>query len=290
MGNFHRTSGTSLHGKTVFSLNKEHFSENIIRDDELKQKVKEIAGISFERKLTAAVYTGKIPKEEYEVKKYFLENDKNDFVLPLYVIQNLNSKTEKTLVWLPEAGKQDVLENPLLTELLAKNFTIVTADLPDIGELSDPEFRGDGFVKGVPFNYTFGANLVGKSIPGIRAEAIDLLNQFVQSQFPDTKVDALAEGGLSEALLHYSVLKQGISKMVLEHVLESNRSLIQTEYYDPRLAYNVVPGSLPFYDFPDLVKLLPSGSVKVINPVNAKGEETCKNESDSTILEFLNRE
>lgn len=282
--------GTSLKGETVFSLNQKYFSKNVVSENELKQKIQEISGITFNQVLTAAVYTGKIPNEGFEIKKYFLENDKNKFVLPLYVIQKPNSKIEKALIWLPEKGKQSVPDNPLIPELLANNYAIIVADLPDVGELSDPEFRGDGFVKGVPFNYTFGANLVGKSIPGIRAEAIDLLQQFVHSKFPDIKTDGIAEGGLSEALLHYSVLKKGISRMILKHTLESNLSLIQTEFYDPQLAYNVVPGSLPFYDFPDLVKLLPPGSAKVINPVNAKGEETGKNESDSTILEFLNRE
>lgn len=282
--------GTSLKGETVFSLNQKYFSKNVVLENELKQKIQEISGIKFNQILTAAVYTGKIPKEGFEVKKYFLENDINNFVLPLYVIQKPDSKTEKTLVWLPEEGKKNVPDNPFIPELLAQNYTIIVADLPDTGELSDPEFRGDGFVKGVPFNYTFGANLVGKSIPGIRAEAIDLLMQFVNSKFPGIKTDGLAEGGLSEALLHYAILKKGISKLALNHTLESNLSLIQTEYYDPQLAYNVAPGSLSFYDFQDLVKLLPANAVKIINPVNAKGEETGKEENGSEILKFLNRQ
>ena len=279
--------GTSLKGETVFSLNKKYFSEKKIPDSQLKQKIKKISGIDFNRKMTAAVYTGKIPKNGFEVKKYFLENNKNDFALPVYVIQKPNTKTEKTLIWLSDEGKQDIPENSLLPELLKQNYTVVAADLPDIGELSDPEFRGDGFVKGVPFNYTFGANLVGKSITGIRAEALDLLMQFADEKFPGIQTDGLAEGGLSEALLHYTVFKNPFSKIMLKHPLELNRSLIQTEFYDPQMAYSVVPGSLPYYDFPDLVKLLPAGSVKVIEPVNAKGEKMGKDEGNSVILDFL---
>jgi cephalosporin-C deacetylase-like acetyl esterase len=279
--------GTSLKGETVFSLNQKYFQKEGVSKNELIQKIKEISGIEFNRKMTAAVFTGKIPKEGYDVNKYFLENNKNDFALPVYVIQKPNTTTEKTLIWLPENGKQNIPDNPLLMELLDQNYTVIAADLPDIGELRDPEFRGDGFVKGVPFNYTFGANLVGKSIPGIRAEALDLLMQFTEDEFPGAKTDGLAEGGLGEALLYYTALKNPFSKIVLTHPLESNISLIQTEYYDPKLAYNVVPGSLSFYDFPDLVKLLPAGSIKVINPVNAKGEKTGRDENDSVFLEFL---
>lgn len=279
--------GTSLKGETVFSLNQKYFSKQMVAENELKEKIKAISGIEFNRKLTAAVYTGKIPGDAFDVKKYFLENDKNDFVLPLYVIEKPQSKTEKTLLWLPEEGKQNVPNDPLLAKLLAQNYRVITPDLPDIGEFRDPDFRGDGFVKGVPFNYTFGANLIGKSITGIRAEVLDLLVQFVQSEYPDIKIDALAEGGLSEVILHYSVLKKGISKMVLEHPLELGRNLIQTEYYDPQDAYNVVPGSLPYYDLADLVKLMPANSVKIVKSGSTKSEGKYMDKNNSGIIEFL---
>jgi hypothetical protein len=153
--------------------------------------------------------------------------------------------------------------------------------------LNDPSFSGDGFVQKVPFNYTFGAILVGKSIAGIQAETIDLLVQFIQKDFPGTETDVFSEGNMSSPLLHYSVLKHSFNKTVLVNPLESNRSLIQTEYYSPKLAYGVVPGSLPFYDFEDLVSLLPANSVKIINPVNALGEKTEENLKESEILNFL---
>ena len=142
-------------------------------------------------------------------------------------------------------------------------------------------------MKNVPFNYTFGANLVGKSIAGIQTEAIDLLVQFIQKDFPGIKTDVFAEGIISSPLLHYSALKNSFDKTVLLNPLELNRSLIQTEYYSPKLAYCVFPGSLPFYDFKDLVSLLPSNSVKIINPVNALGKKTEDNLKESEILEFL---
>jgi hypothetical protein len=57
--------------------------------------------------------------------------------------------------------------------------------------------------KNVPFNYTFGANLVGKSIAGIQAEAIDLLVQFIQKDFPGNETDVVSEGIMSSSLLHF---------------------------------------------------------------------------------------
>ena len=279
--------GTSLKGETVFSLNQKYFKEEKVAQNELKAKIAETAGIDFDRKLTAAVFTGKIVAENFEVKKYFLENDKKDYALPVYVISKPNSKSSKNLVWLPEEGKEKILDSPLLVEFLNAGFTVISADLPGFGELNDPTFSGDGFVQKVPFNYTFGANLVGKSFAGIQAEAIDLLVQFIQKDFPGTETDVFAEGIISSPILHYSVLKNSFDKIVLVNPLVSNRSLIQTEYYSPKLAFGVVPGSLPFYDFKDLTSFLPANSVKVINPVNALGEKSENNLKELEFLEFL---
>jgi cephalosporin-C deacetylase-like acetyl esterase len=282
--------GTSLKGETVFSLNRKYFKEEKVEQNELKAKITETAGIDFSRKLTAAVFTGKITTENFEVKKYFLENDKKDYALPVYVISKPNSKTTKNLVWLPEEGKKKILDSPLLAEFLTNGYTVISADLPGVGELNDPGFSGDGFVQKVPFNYTFGANLVGKSIPGIQAEALDLLVQFIQKDFPGINTDIFSEGIMSSPLLHFSALKSSFRKIVLLNPLESNQSLIQTKYYSPKLAYAVVPGSLPLYDFKDLISLLSANSVKIINPVNALGEKTEDNMKESEILKFLNKQ
>ena len=272
-------AGTSLKGETVFSLNQKYFKKTEISQDELKQKIAELSGIDFNRNLTAAVFTGKMDKKDFEVKKYFLENDKNDFALPVFVISKIGSAQTKNLIWVTQNGNEEVLKSDLLSEILNNGFTIISADLPGIGELSDSSFRGDGFVQNVPFNYTFGANLVGKSIPGIQAEALDLLVQFVQKQFPDNKIEILSGENMESTVLHFAALKNPFSEIVLLNPLQTNIGLVKTEYYDPKQAFNMVSGSFPFYDFNDLVKTLPSNSVKIFTP--EKGAE---------ILEYFNRD
>lgn len=279
--------GTSLKGETVFSLNRKYFKQEKVAQNELKEKITETAGIVFNRKLTAAVFTGKMVSENFEVKKYFLENDKKDYALPVYLISKPNSKTSKILVWLPEEGKVKTLDSPLLTEFLNAGYSVISADLPGIGELNDSAFSGDGIVQKVPFNYTFGANLVGKSIAGIQAEAIDLLVQYIQKEFPEIKTDVYAEGIMSSPLLHFTGLKNSFRKMVLINGLESGKSLAQNEYYSAKQAFGVVPGSVTLYDLEDLISLFPVNSVKLINPVNSTGENT-GSVNDSDIIEFLN--
>jgi hypothetical protein len=118
---------------------------------------------------------------------------------------------------------------------------------------------------------------VVKSIPVIQAEALDLLVQFIQKDFPETKTDLLSEENMESTVLHYTTLKNPFSKIVLIDPLQSNIDLIKTEYYNPQQAYNVVPGSLLFYDFKDLIFLLPENSMW----------ETNENLNETQILEFL---
>ena len=95
--------------------------------------------------------------------------------------------------------------------------------MPGIGELFDPEFSGDGFIEGVPFNYTFGAHLVGKSVTGIRAEAVDILLQFISEQNTNNKtISAFAEGEACAPILYYSIVKPPFEKIVFNWSCISN--------------------------------------------------------------------
>lgn len=239
---------TSPGGETVFSLNRKYFSKTGLSAEELRMKIKELSGAEFNRKLVSAVYTGKYFQGENEIGKYFLENNNKDFVLPVFVSENVN-EAGKTLVWISPDGKKSVIENPQFKAFLDEGFNIVTADLPGIGELFDPDFAGDGFINGVPFNYTFGANLAGKSIPGIHAEAIDLLVQFARQKFPKDDMDVFSEGVSSTALLIYASQKNEFTRIRFSNPFEFSREIIDTAYYDPEQAYHIIPGSLKYFDF-----------------------------------------
>jgi cephalosporin-C deacetylase-like acetyl esterase len=255
--------GVSFGGETVFSLNRNYFQGKKATDN-LQSQAAKTAGIRFNRKLTAAVYTGKFTKNGMVVLKYFLENDREDFALPVYVFQNENSKPENVTVWFHPEGKVKVLEEPLLTGLLESGHTVVSADLPGTGELHDPEFTGDGVIQGVPFNYSFGANLAGKSIPGIQAEAIDLLMQFTASQFPEKTTEAIVQGNTASAVLHYAVLKNPFRKITFREYPGPAEKLVHEEYYDPAVAFSAVPGSLLRYDLPDLTGYLDNAGTEII--------------------------
>lgn len=280
---------SSFHGETVSSLNRKYFQTVEHPAGPLKETVTGIAGISFLRKLTSVVYTGKFRNNGAGVEKYFLGNSMNDYALPVYVINKETMPAGKTMIWLHPEGKEKILSDPLLNKIIDAGFTVVSADLPGTGELRDPGFRGDGFVQGVPFNYTFGLNLTGKSIPGVQAEALDVLVQFLENdiRFRGKIICALADGITCSPLLHFAALRNPLMKIALRYFQESNAIFMNTEFYDPELVFSVAPGSLGFYDIPDLIASLPAGSCRIFNPVHAYNERLGKETDMAEILMFL---
>jgi hypothetical protein len=271
------TSGqveTSFDCETVFSLNKKYYQDKNLAGINLPQRVAEIAGIERERKLIVPVYTGKFIENNIEIEKYFLENNLNDYALPVYILKKDNTGTKKLIVWFHPRGKQKILDEPLLPKILEAGYTVVSADLPGTGELHDPEFGGDAVIQQVPFNYTLGANLIGKSIPGIQAEAIDLLMQFVEQEnrLKDSDKIALVEGLAASPFLHYAVSNNKFSKAAFLNFPEPFINLVETRYYNPADAFYAAPGSLPYYDLPDLLEYLKASGTeiesieKLINP------------------------
>ena len=168
------------------------------------------------------------------MEKYFIENEWNDYALPVYILKDKNNSSSdkgKLVVWFHQEGKEKILNDPLLAEILKSGYLVVSVDLPGTGELRDPEFSGDGEIKSVPFNYTFGANLIGKSIPGIQAEAIDLLRQYIDqdSRFKNMAHLAIVQGTAASPFLHFSVLNNTFSKAAFYNFPEPVETLRSEE-------------------------------------------------------------
>jgi cephalosporin-C deacetylase-like acetyl esterase len=254
---------TSYKGETIFSLNKKLVTGT--PKTGIEEQIIITAGIKFERTVTSAVHTGNFTMNGIQIQKYFLETNKNDYALPVYVIHGEKQNNGAVVVWFHPGGKQQILNEKMLSSLLKEGHTIVCADLPGTGELRDPEFTGDGTVKGVPFNYVFGANLAGKSVTGIMAEGIDLLNQFIENKnrFQKKEIYAIVQEAAASAFLHYAILNNPFSKTAFIDFPGSASKLLTDEYFDPVLAFTIPPGSLNFYDLPDLIEHLEFYDMKV---------------------------
>ena len=72
-------------------------------------------------------------------------------------------------------------------------------------------------------------------------------------------------------------------------MMESSRTLMETKYYDPLQAFSIVPGSLQYYDFGDLIELLDPDMVKVVSVLPAQRGLIPSDNDNDDILHFLNK-
>ena len=279
---------SSKKGETVSSLNKTYFQRKQVPDNQLQQRIAHLAGIEFSHNLTSSVFTGKVLRDEIVVEKYFLENQLEDYVLPVYVARKNGTDPEKILVWIKPEGNVEFLQSKLINTMINQGYTVISADLPGTGELNNPDYTGDGSIGQVRFNYLFGANLVGKSIAGIQAEAIDLLIQFIHTdtRFKLKKIHAWVEGTASVAFLHYTAFNHPFEKSVLITQFPSEKELVDEAIYDPEEAFYVVPGSLPYYQLSDLLQFHRKETFKIIPELHKELSEKAKTE----IISFLHSE
>ncbi len=279
---------SSKKGETVSSLNKTYFQRKQVPDNQLQKRITHLAGIEFNHNLTSSVFTGKVLRDEIVVEKYFLENQLEDYVLPVYVARKKGTDPEKILVWIKPEGNVEFLQNKLINTMINQGYTVISADLPGTGELNNPDYTGDGSIGQVRFNYLFGANLVGKSIAGIQAEAIDLLIQFIhtETRFKLKKIHAWVEGTASVAFLYYTAFNHPFEKSVLITQFPSEKELVDEAIYDPEEAFYVVPGSLPYYQLSDLLQFHRKETFKIIPELHKELSEKAKTE----IISFLHSE
>lgn len=279
---------SSKKGETVSSLNKTYFQRKQVPDNQLQKRITHLAGIEFNHNLTSSVFTGKVLRDEIVVEKYFLENQLEDYVLPVYVARKNGTDPEKILVWIKPEGNVEFLQSKLINTMINQGYTVISADLPGTGELNNPDYTGDGSIGQVRFNYLFGANLVGKSIAGIQAEAIDLLIQFIHTdtRFKLKKIHAWVEGTASVAFLHYTAFNHPFEKSVLITQFPSEKELVDEAIYDPEEAFYVVPGSLPYYQLSDLLQFHRKETYKIIPELHKEFSEKAKTE----IISFLQSE
>ncbi|MDD3076718.1 MAG: acetylxylan esterase [Proteiniphilum sp.] len=279
---------SSKKGETVSSLNKTYFQRKQVPDNQLQKRITHLAGIEFNHNLTSSVFTGKVLRDEIVVEKYFLENQLEDYVLPVYVARKKGTDPEKILVWIKPEGNVEFLQSKLINTMINQGYTVISADLPGTGELNNPDYTGDSSIGQVRFNYLFGANLVGKSIAGIQAEAIDLLIQFIhtETRFKLKKIHAWVEGTASVAFLYYTAFNHPFEKSVLITQFPSEKELVDEAIYDPEEAFYVVPGSLPYYQLSDLLQFHRKETFKIIPELHKELSEKAKTE----IISFLHSE
>lgn len=272
---------SALNSRTVFDLNQEHsrpIPKYNLQDPyhrlALKTKIREITGIEPPPPYQTAVFTGRMQREDYTIEKYFLEFEDGHYPIPFLLVAQPSESRRPLVVYLHSEGKEAALQpGGEIEQLVRAGYEVLAPDLLNVGELAATSFRGDSHIEGVSFNLILGSSLVGKSLPALQTEDLMAIMDFIGRERGEgaSEITVLADGQYALPVAHYAALGSPFAQTVLRRPPAAWRDLLRTERYLPELAYTVVPGALPYYDWPDLLALGASDRIILAEPQNASG-------------------
>jgi dienelactone hydrolase len=287
---------TSLQGETMHSLNKKIVEKQVsVLESKrtnmeehlsgIKHKAAGISGFSYPTLNDDIIFSGRFVNPAYKLEKYLIPGS-GDYMIPLALfIPNRNSKKEVILL-LHEKGKNYAANgDSLARQLLAKGYTILLGDLPDIGEMGPGYMRGDTYIHNVSYNKWFAGILTGKSIVGLRAEDIIRMTHFIKNYLSDYHaISAISTGVLGSELLHAAVFEDNIQKVCLIRPFLSFSEIALSHDYQPFFIHSTVAGAIEEYDLPDLIASLCPREVLIINPLSGNGEKADETKSKKSML------
>jgi hypothetical protein len=277
---------TSLNSETVFSLNQKilYSLENKLQAARKNlpqyfsnaiESAKKLSGYQEPQK-DEPVFTGRLPKENYVVEKYFVKGE-GGYVIP-YLLIKPDHPNHKGLIYLnPSAKSAEALEGGEIEWFVSNGFTVLAPDLLGYGEIGPGDFHGDSYINGVSYNVWFLSMLIDRSITGIQAADIVKLTSLLKKETNEVYAVAIKE--LSAALLHAAAFDTTIKHIALIEPYSSYRALAMNHYYNTAYVHSAVPAALTAYDLPDLAASLAPRKLMIADARDGAGNKT-----DSTII------
>jgi hypothetical protein len=252
---------SSLKGETFFSLiQKDSFrrlkEETKVPPHALTAKVASLMNFVPPKSDKKSLFSGRLAREGYVIEKYLVSGP-GDYYLPVLWFKPQKA-TNKIVLYINTKGKEAVAQNAGIAEQLVKEgYNVVLPDLSGAGELSNGYIKdGDSFIDSTSLNLWYTSILTNKSLVGIRAEEIQLTAEFIKQMSGTSSITAIASGTFSTDLLHAALVTKAFDQLALLNGLVSYRSIIEQEHYRTKFMPSVVAGALPFYDLPDLIRIL----------------------------------
>ena len=262
----------SLGGETVFSLNRagaaalvaglaERRQDPGAHLESVSREAARLTGYRAPQATVQAVFRGRWGRDGYSVEMFALEGEGGS-VIPLLVFVPNPGGRHRTLVYLHPQGKSaEAPPGGEIERLVRRGIVVAAPDLSGTGEL--------GRVSG---GVAFLAELVGRSVVGIRAAEIARVVRYLETR-SDVAVDEIYATGREStaiALLHAAAFDASLRGIALLRPLVGYRSVIETRHYklDPA---DLVTNVLTAYDLPDLAATLAPRPLLIIDPRDGAG-------------------
>ncbi|MDF7820681.1 acetylxylan esterase [Runella sp. MFBS21] len=272
---------TSLKGETLFTLTQKRVNDSKpkINPKNLSQQLILLTGYTAPM-LEEVVFSGKFPKEGYDLEKYLVKGP-GAYYLPVLWLRP-HAQSNKTVLYISSKGKADIAKKNGQGEQLAQaGYHVVVPDLSGAGELANGYLSGgDSYIDSTSLNLWYMGILTKKSLVAIRMEEIQLITEFIKTKVPNTRMSGVGVGTFVPDLLHAAMMIPSLSRVALVNGLGTYRSLTEHEQYLPRYIPSVVSGAISTYDLPDLVAALSPRQVLISGVLNGAGQPLTASEQE----------
>ena len=260
--------------ETVYSLNRKRAREikrPQLSPDELRNRVRELTGFTSVSRPVAVHPYGSLPRDGYHIEKLVYESEAGIQVPALLFEPDTGGASQKpALVYLNGRGKSaGVAED--VEPIVKSGFIVLSLDARGLGETrASTENNASDFDRYFgDFDSTMTAILIGKTMPGMRAQditrGIDLL--VARSDVDASNIFGFGKDAGAVPMLYAAVLDNRIRRVALEGMLVSYDSVV-THRIQRQIFEQVVPSALKYFDFPELIAALAPRPVWVVNAVN----------------------
>jgi len=274
---------TSLKGETIYSLNKKLVEKQLAELESKRTNLNEhlsgipemaasISGFSFPEKIVHEIFSGRYVNSHYKLEKYLIPGS-GEYMIPMALFVPSENNRKEAILLLHEKGINYAVNMDSLAKLLvAEGYTVLLADLPGIGELGPGYLKGDAYIESISYNQWFAGILTGKSIVGLRAEDINRMAHFIQTNLADySSISAISVGVTGSEILHAALFDSSIQKVCLVQPFLSFAEIALSYEYSAGFIPSTVAGAIEAYDLADLMAAMYPRKLLIINPLSGNG-------------------
>jgi cephalosporin-C deacetylase-like acetyl esterase len=228
----------------------------------IEAKVRNLLALSVNKAPVEREWIGALAIKNVSIKKCIIRKE-GEVPLPALCIYPAGA-VKKVVLWLDERGKNKIADSSaLVRSYLDQQFAVVMVDVRGMGETADKADLNDPKYSNREYRNTMLSLQIGKPLVGQQVQDVFTALDFIKgdSLLQNTMVEVHATGPAAVVALHAAFLDGRIAKLYLYRSIPSFFYLLDHPLLKDQYSY-VVPGSLLYYDLPDLVRFL--GTDKVV--------------------------
>jgi len=167
---------------------------------------------------------------------------------------------------LHESGKNRLADSVnFIQAALQQQAVIILADLRGMGETEDRSELNDPKYYNREYRNAMLALHIGRPLIGQRVSDIQTLLQFISAspRFKSLPLEVNAYGAAAIPALHAALFDETLNTLTLYAPLGSFQDILKDPVARNWYSY-VIPGVLNYYDIPDLIKLLGSKKISIV--------------------------